>query len=1224
LKLIRYIRIPLLAMLFFTLLATLSEKYLLSERNGLQSIEKFNNAFRQKQVMTRDILGEISEKLDISASNPEVPVFEKLSYLNDLFEKNDISVLVTENRQPRFWTDNVASFLSEIQSSKVGLIQLPNGWYHHSRVISGNFTIDGLILIKYNYKIKNGYLRNRFATGFYFPRRFEILKTAEKDSYPVLDSANQYVFSIRPSGTIPCKHSLLLIPVFLYLLAFLAFFLILYRLNSHFIHRQAGVKSILLLLLLLGIYSFMNAFRVPKSLFLTTLFSPQDFAYTSYWASLGELLIFSAILLFWSVTFNRSFDLPERIKRSSKKRRLGLILCLLFSAIYFVFIRFMMYNMVMNSSISFALYRVEELTIASLYGYFAISFLMLSFLFISIKTAQIFRKETSVAEYFIITTSIFIILFSTLLFFDETGAFRLSVFFWLINAISFFMNRKGVLSHRLMVSVVYVLAFTLFVLFNLTRFIGLHENKIQETMALNLSEEHDPTAELFLKDIDEKLNTDPMLPDLFFQSADAVENYLNKKYFGGYFREYDLQVTLCGENDSLVVKPENITRPCVSFFDEMVEKDGAPLQGTHFYYMENTTGRITYLGKFEFALKGGRLANIFIELNSKLLSEGVGFPELLLPLNSVENRLKNNFSFAKYNNGELVDRGGKFSYSLSSVAYKFSDNKLLFKKWGGYDHFIYKYSDGGYIMVSRPVTCINDYLVSFPYIFVFFFLIALILTLVAHPTFNFITKENSLRGRIQFSIIGIVFTSIFIVGAGTIYYTITRYSATHQKDMIDRINSVSVEMETLIEKVNFLDQSNTGYLDYELMRISDIFLTDINLYDLNGILLATSRPEVFEKGLISQMMDQLAFQDMSLYNSTSFIQHEHIGGLEYLSAYVPLINEAGSKIAYLNLPYFTREKEFKQEVTTLILAFINIYVFLLLASILAAYFISARITDPLKLIRNHLQGVHLGKNPAPIQYRSNDEVGILVSEYNRKVEELANSAELLARSERESAWREMAKQIAHEIKNPLTPMKLNIQFLQRTNPRNDENFDEVMKRVTETVIEQIDNLSAIATEFSNFAKMPKAQNERFNLSERLKDIIKLYDYTDEGEFVTRFEGAEKLEVFADKEQFSRAIINLIKNSIQAIPEDDKGKIIIEIVDEKESAVVKISDNGKGIPDNLTESIFVPNFTTKTSGAGLGLAITKNIVENFKGEIWFTSGQGLGTTFFIRIPVLKRM
>jgi len=875
----------------------------------------------------------------------------------------------------------------------------------------------------------------------------------------------------------------------------------------------------------------------------------------------------------------------------------------------------------MNSSISFALYRVEELTITSIYGYLAIGFLMLSFLFFSVKIVRIFRKYTSFNEYLLIITAIFI-LFSTFVFIDNSEAFRLSFFFWLISVLSFFMNRKGVLSHRLMVTVVYVLVFTLFVLLNLNRFISMNENKIQETIALNLSEEHDPKAELFLKDIDEKLYTDSLLPVLFFKPVEVVENYLTKKYFGGYFREYDLQVTLCGDKDSLMVKPENITQPCISFFAEMLEERGSPLQGTHFYYMENAIGRITYFGQFEFKTKEGAAATIFIELNSKLLSEGVGFPELLLPLNSVGNRLKNNFSFAKYYDGQLVDRGGKFTYSLSSEAYKDSEKDLFFEKWDGYDHCIYKYVDGGLIIVSRQITRVNDYLISFPYIFVFFFLIALILNFISHPTFNIIKKGNSFRGKIQFSIIGIVFTSLLIVGTGTIEYIISRYNADHQKDLIDKINSVSVDLESHLDQISNFEQSPTEYLNYELMRVSDIFRTDINMFDLNGRLMATSRPEVFEKGLISPMMNHLAFQNMSLYHPSSYLQQEQIGKMNYLSAYIPLINGEGSKIGYLNLPYFTHEKEFRQEITTFILAFINIYVFLLLASILAAYFISARITGPLILIREHLQGIQLGKNPTPINYKVEDEIGILVSEYNQKVEELALSAELLARSEREMAWREMARQIAHEIKNPLTPMKLNMQFLQRTNPMKVDNYDEIMQRVTSTIIEQIDNLSAIASEFSNFANMPRAKNERFNLSKRIEEILALFDYTGGCEITTRFDGAENLFVYADKEQFSRAIINLVKNAIQAIPEEQTGKISIEIRMEKKNALVKVSDNGRGIPDELKERIFVPNFTTKSSGTGLGLAITKSIVDNFNGEIWFISEPGSGTTFSIQIPVVK--
>lgn len=1220
-KLIRYIQIPLIALFVFVALAIFAEHFLLSEKNGVNNIEKFGETFRQKQLIAQNILNEISSKLEVIDSSSEALVFEKLSFINDLAEENEISVLVTEKRQPVFWTDNIGCFQTEIQSLNGGFVQLPNGWYHHLRTKTGNFTIDGLIFIKYNYKVKNNYLRNRFATGFYFPRRFEVIKTAEANSYPILDLNNQYAFSVKPSGTIPCKHSLLAIPGVLYLLAFLTLLVILYKMNSHFMHRRAVLKSFLLLVALLGIYSLMNAFHFPRSVYLTTLFSPQDFAFTSYWSSLGELLVFSVILLFWSITFFRIFELPDRLKKDIWKRRIALTLILLFSAAYFVFVRFMIYSMVMNSSISFALYRIDDLTISSLYGYLAVGFLMLSFLFISIKIVLLFRKQTSVREYFILLASIFIALYSTLLFADTSGFFRLSFFFLVISAISFFINRKGVMSQRMMVSVIYVFSFTLFVLVNMTHFITHHENEVQQTMALNLSAEHDPTAELLVKDIDDKLSSDTVLAQLFFNRAEQVELYLRKKYFGGYFREYELQVTLCKENDSLVVQPENTTQPCITFFDEMVDQSGIPLQGTHFYFMENSTGRITYFGKFEFSEKNQQ-ANIFVELNSKLMSEGVGFPELLLPLNSVENRLKNDFSFAKYYNGVLVDRGGKYNYALTSVDYRLKAQNMFFEKKDRYEHCFYKYSDNGFVIVSRPETRVYDYLVSFPYIFVFFFLIALILNFISHPTLFFQRDGNSLKGRIQFSIIGVVLVTLLVIGSGTVFYIISNYRNTYQKGLIDKINSVSLEMEPIFEKANFPYDFEIDYLNNELSRISDVFQTDVNLYDFLGTLVSTSRPELYEKGLTAPIMNNHAFHALSNFHSSSFLQQEQIGKMKYLSAYVPVYNNNGQKTGYLNIPYFTREKAFRQEITTFILAFVNIYVFLLLTSILVAYFISSRITLPLRLIREHLQGVQFGKNPTPIRYRSDDELGILVAEYNRKVDELAESAELLARSERELAWREMARQIAHEIKNPLTPIKLNIQFLQRTDPKTVDNYTEILNRVTRTIIEQIDNLSAIATEFSNFAKIPRAHNERFNLSKRIEEIVPLFDYSGDCKLETHFNGAESLEVYADKEQFSRAIINLVKNAIQAVPEDRKGEINISVENHATNAVVSVADNGKGISEELQTSIFVPNFTTKTSGTGLGLAITKGIVENFGGEIWFETKPDQGTTFFIRIPVLK--
>ncbi|MDO9614372.1 MAG: HAMP domain-containing sensor histidine kinase, partial [Bacteroidota bacterium] len=322
------------------------------------------------------------------------------------------------------------------------------------------------------------------------------------------------------------------------------------------------------------------------------------------------------------------------------------------------------------------------------------------------------------------------------------------------------------------------------------------------------------------------------------------------------------------------------------------------------------------------------------------------------------------------------------------------------------------------------------------------------------------------------------------------------------------------------------------------------------------------------------------------------------------------------------LPYFTREDELKQGISTFVVAFINLYLILFLASVIVAVILSNKITLPLSLIREKLKGIQLGKKNEQINYEAGDEIGALVKEYNRKVDELAESAELLAKSERELAWREMAKQVAHEIKNPLTPMKLNIQYLQRAKAEGREHYDDFFERVTKNLIEQIDTLSGIATEFSNFAQIPKAKNEVFDLLEVLRKVCDLFEPNQNLCFSFELNNLKEVLIFADKEQLSRAFLNLIKNSIQAIPSDQNGEIRIEVEMDELVAHIAISDNGSGINEEALEHLFEPNFTTKTSGMGLGLSIVKNIVNNFGGKVWYETELEKGTTFFIEIPVYK--
>jgi len=1214
-----YFVLPLLLSLVAFLAGFLAENLILQGSVGQHDIGQFSKVVQQKQEQLEKITDEVAEQVGVLPENFDRPLFDLLKEYNQLFGKEELSLLVTRENRAVYWSDPVAVFYPELQNAPEGLIQLQNGWYLLTRTHTGPYTIYGLILIKFNYQINNAYLKNKFAREFHFPEHYEILFYPSEQSFPVFDKKKQFLFSLKPTGNSPFVYRDLFIPALLYVLALFLLFVLLFRINNHLFHRYPMSKLLGLLVFLSCLYLLINHFRMPRSLYLLDLFSPTHFAYSSFWTSLGEFLIFAVFLSFWSINFFRSFNLRNQWKKVSLTRGMWLFVCLVVSAVFFVAVRQVMYLLVLNSSISFAVFQVSEMNIFSIIGFLSIGLIYLAFLLFTYRITQVFRKESGKTEFFTLLGLVTSLLFLFLLNQWPDEGWYLGVFYLLIVSLGFIVSKWGVITHSLSVMVVFVFVFAMLVLFNLLNFIDIKEKRMQQLMVVNLSEEHDPVAELYLLDIDAKIKSDSILLQLLDGNYREVPDYLGYKYFSGYFREYELQVTVCEPNDSLIVQPENEVRHCFPFFDKAIENKGIQIAGLNFFYLENMNGRITYLGRFEWTM-GTKVARVYIELNSKMLSEGAGFPELLIPQHSKENRIRNHFSFAKYNNGELVDRGGKFLYTLTISAYDFPDKQVVFRNWDGYQHCILNLGNHDFILVSKPEVGMYDYFISFPYIFVFFFLLALGIYAVARPRIEFPGLRKSLRIRIQITIIGVVLFTLMIVGGGTIAFNIWQYRSNHQQALIDKINSISVELDMLMSETNQFDDLNTGYLNRELLRISEVFWIDINLYDLSGRMRASSRPEIFDKGLISGYMDNTAIHFLSLYQPTRFLHREHIGEMEYLSAYVPLINRSGKNIGYINIPYFTHEKQFRQQITTFVLAFVNIYVFLLMVSIFVAYYLSGRITDPLKLIRENLRKMQLGKKTKPIRYHSDDEIGLLVAEYNNKLKELAHSADLLARNERELAWREMAKQIAHEIKNPLTPMKLNIQFLQRAGFEDANDYRAKVKKVTDTLIEQIDNLSAIASAFSNFAQIPNARNELFDLAQRLKETIELYEHTGQSEIITRFDPSKPLWAYADKEQFSRAIINLMRNAIQSIADDQKGKIEIDLYPEENYAIISITDNGRGIDEALRESIFMPNFTTKTSGTGLGLAITKNIVQNFNGEIRFDSVIGQGTVFFIKIPL----
>lgn len=326
------------------------------------------------------------------------------------------------------------------------------------------------------------------------------------------------------------------------------------------------------------------------------------------------------------------------------------------------------------------------------------------------------------------------------------------------------------------------------------------------------------------------------------------------------------------------------------------------------------------------------------------------------------------------------------------------------------------------------------------------------------------------------------------------------------------------------------------------------------------------------------------------------------------------------KAGYIELTeLFPSGNEADDPGTAFIMTLLNAYVFIFLIAIGIAVFMSRSITGPVAQLSEKLKRIRLGKQNETIQWAIDDEVGELIRDYNTMVTKLDESALLLAQTERDTAWREMAKQVAHEIKNPLTPMKLSIQYLQNAATR-DEDLDlpAMIKRVSKTLIEQIDNLTNIASEFSSYAKMPTATNEVFIINDVLASVHDLFRKREDMDIQLQVP-INDLYVFADKSQIIRVFNNIVKNAIQSIPKSRRGLIHIKLYDTNDNVVISIEDNGVGIDDHMKEKVFYPNFTTKSSGMGLGLAICADIIQSFDGMIYFETEKGVGTKFLIELP-----
>ncbi|MCG3167472.1 MAG: Adaptive-response sensory-kinase SasA [Bacteroidia bacterium] len=1180
------------------------------------SLEKQANHF-QKKLLEKETLLEntLAELVNQTQHSNEYNSFTGLKF-GELFHEEGMLFLIYEEGKLKFWSDNSVPAIDELTSRRnyeEPLQKLSNGWYLSKNQKAGNKTYIGLLLIKNEYPFENNYLQNGFNKCLGVEDELEISPEQTPEALEIKTKEGVYLLSVTKGKEAPHvdTHQIISIVLFIAGLCFLlAFFYGVFNFSS-------ALKLILFSLTVLLLRAVLLYFQYPAALYALPLFDPAYHASSAVFPSLGDFLLNIVTIAGLTFYLTNKITVGKSVKGIViSTALLTITLCLHFPVAY------LFEHLIVDSDIDFTINNLFTLNFFSYAGLFITGLILLTWFLIFNKTVEHISANSLRQK--LISYSIAVVAFAGIALLTGAANWQaLGITAMICGAIIFISEREKS-SRSVFSAATLLLGFSVYAAYSLANF---HKEKVEikaRFFAEKLAAERDPVAEYVFSEVASEIQNDRIIKNfitLLPQKQGEFFSRMEQKFLNDYLQKYDVRISVFNTNDTLIAS--NNKRIQTAGYYKSLESSSKPTSGKSLVYSYETTNEINYLGKIIFTNNSRdsiqKQTTVYIEFEEKNSKNELGFPELLLDKNVDNEKSLEDYSFAVYRDGKIVSANGNFSYSADEPAVQLHNEKFEFRSSGNWRHLFYKPNPDTLILLSRPQLTTFQKLTGVSFLFLFYSVLLLV-TMAGYSLVNSqkIETEN-FRNRINISVISILTIFLLLIGFATIYYVETEYSHKNNEAISEKIRSVLIELENKSAKSeNFY--GNTEQLGYTLNKFSKVFFTDINLYDTKGELIVSTRPRLFDIGLISGKLNSDACFSMLVQKKTLFVHNENIGALSFLSAYAPLTNSSGETVAYLNLPYFAKQSDLQKEILTLLSALINIYVLLIIIAVAVAIFISRKITEPFDVIGKNIQQVKLGKENKPIEWNSDDEIGRLVKEYNNMIQKLGESAETLAKSERESAWREMAKQVAHEIKNPLTPMKLSVQHLQHSYKEQRPGWDKNIERMTQTMIEQIDTLAHIASEFSNFAKMPKANNEKINIADAIANVVALYNETENCKI--EFNAAENnLFVLADREQLQRVYNNLIKNAIQSVPETREGKILITLEKQDNTVLIKIQDNGSGISDEMKDKIFTPNFTTKSTGMGLGLAMVKSIIENSGGSVHFETTVDEGTVFYVSLPLI---
>ena len=1143
------------------------------------------------------------EKIDIDKLS--LAEFKQLNY------QMPFDLYVYEGDDLVFWNSNrsVPELNVNLLNSEAKLVSLKNAYYLALKRKEGERTFIALSLIRNSYSLVNKYLRNVYSKQFPFQNSDVIFPAEHSIGKPIMSPSEEVLFRIQTnedsSEILDFTRNIISITAFLFL------YLFFYYIVSY-LYNNKSIKFSFFAALVLGFLWFLSISFVPYEFKKYILFRPQLYGASVF--TFGSLLvfifyIFSFYYLVLLALLKNKFVLSIKLK----------YFLIIFSSVLTVLLAILIRSIILDSVINFGAQNLALLNGFSLLGMLVALFASTTLVFHVI----LFSFNTKFTKNIALVVTLSSLLSLLLLYYFNFGAlsFVLSSLHLIIILVFLFLKLKFKTNIFKVISV--SLIFIVFFVSSITIVYSMQKiNNNKVVIANNIYKQRDFLTEDLFNNIHFKIKEDPFVANFFIDPLSSYKDLykrLSYKYFGGYFSKYNIAIIPLSFDGKPI---KNLSNNTLEDFYEQINKYSEETLSDELHYIQNNENTY-YLSLLQIEVDGSTVGTLALKISPKSYEIGNVYPELLLqgknkPINQKEVEYED---YAIYINKKLSRSSGEYPYP-----YHFTEltNKTERKT---YNHFVYQAFDNKNIVVSTKKLNIKDSFSFFSFILSFYslFVFASILFF-----YFFTTKENqkvfnfsSFRNKINVSMLALVILSFLIMSIATIGYFSKEYNSYHKSRLLRKQNSIFRSLKYIIEKNNIVSEIDlkrhfVSTLNEDLIEISDIHKMDVNIFDLSGNLLTSSQDGIFTSGLLSSKINPKAFISLKNEKNNQVLQDENIDKLKYLAAYIPLYSSSGKIVSYLNIPYFSKEKNLKKDISNFMISLVNVYIFILIIGTIIAFYISNSITNPLKHIGEKLKNISLNKQNEAIFWQTDDEIGALVTVYNKMIVQLEQSVNLLAKKERDEAWREMAKQIAHEIKNPLTPMKLSVQHLQRAIENDKEEALELAQRVSKTLLEQINNLTDIATAFSSFTKMPKAKKDKISLIETLDVSIDLFN--EESEIIKKY-NIENAGIFADKNQLISVFNNLIKNAIQATEEKSSPLILVTLSLKDSFYLVTVEDNGCGISEDKKTKVFVPNFTTKSSGTGLGLAISKQIIENHKGRIWFKSKENKFTKFFIEIPII---